>query len=245
MIELGEGARLRRATLDDLDALLAIRRALPMPSPSELSEASPTLADERPQTRRGGFLLGCDAAHYAQLLTLARVWLLELDGEAGGFSVTLDDPVLRASPIWARRDAIAWTDEVDPAQLPARRVAYFDQLAVLPRMRSRYWGAALGLRALAEQIVEHGHDLVLTTTVIAPVHNRAALPYLDQIGARRVGQIDEHYPEVGQIVSAIHMLDAPRYHQRLADLRDDQGPAIARVQQMRRLIRIIDASLDR
>ncbi|PRP97379.1 hypothetical protein [Enhygromyxa salina] len=234
MIELGDGARLRRARHEDLGALLSIRRALPMPSLAETDE-----------TRRGGFLLGCDAAQYAQLLAIARVWLLERGGEAGGFCVTLDDPVLRASPIWARRDEIAWDAGVDPVAIAARRVAYLDQLAVLPHMRSHYWGAALGLRAVADQIVERGHELVLTTTVIAPIHNRAAQPYLDQFGARRIGQVDERYPEVGRIVSAVHLLDAAHYQQRLAEIRDDQRPAIARIQQMRKLIRIIDASLDR
>jgi ribosomal protein S18 acetylase RimI-like enzyme len=190
-------------------------------------------------------LLGCDEGHYAQLLTLARVWLLELDGEVGGFCVTLDDPMLRASPLWERRQVIEWDAGVDHAAIAARRIAYLDQLAVLPHMRSRYWGAALGLRAVAEQFVEYGHDLVLTTTVIAPIRNQAALPYIDRFGARRVGQVDEHYPDVGRVVSAIHMLEAPRYHQQLARLRDDTRPANARVQQMRAVIGLIDASLDR
>jgi ribosomal protein S18 acetylase RimI-like enzyme len=234
VIDLGDGARLRRATLDDLGALLTIKRALPMPSGPETTE-----------TRKGGFLLGSDEAHYAQLLRVARVWLLVLDDEVGGFSVTLDDAVLRASPLWARRDAIEWSADFGQTTSPERRVAYFDQLAVLPHLRSRYWGAALGLRALAEQIEEVGHELVLTTTVIAPINNRAAVPYLERIGARRVGQVDEHYPEVGQVVSAIYMVEAPRYHEQLACLRGDARPVTARVEQMRRLIGIIEASLAR
>lgn len=202
---LGRGARLRRASADDLDAILAIKRALPMPDGRE--------------TESGGFLLGSEDDSYRGLLAVARVWLLEIEGAARGFTVTLDDPVLRASPIWARREAIAWQPEFDPQAWLARRVAYFDQLAVLPGARSRYLGAVLALRALGELFDERGHELVLTTTIVEPIINRAALPYLARVGAREVGRLDETYAEVGSIVSAIHAIEATRYREQLGQLR--------------------------
>ena len=195
-------ATLRRAGADDLDAILAIKAALPMPE-----------ADE---TQTGGFLLGGDRETYAQLLAIARVWLLELDGAAIGFSVTLEDPILRASPLWSRRDAIEWREGFDPRPHLARRVAYFDQLAVLPRPRERYWGAALALRALGELVDELDHELVLTTTVVEPIVNRAALPYLARVGAREVGRLPERYPGVGAIVSALHLIEASAYREAMA-----------------------------
>jgi hypothetical protein len=69
VIALGDGAWLRRATPEDLDAVLAIKRALPMPHSGA----------ERSETASGGFLLGSDAPTYAALLAVARLWLLELD----------------------------------------------------------------------------------------------------------------------------------------------------------------------
>jgi ribosomal protein S18 acetylase RimI-like enzyme len=218
-IELEGGARLRRAGPGDLAALVAIKRALPMPSAG---------AAEGGQTRSGGFLLGSEEATYRQLLAVARLWLLELDDAPVGFTVTLDDPTLRASPVWARRQTIAW-DDFDPEAALERRVAYFDQLAVLPRVRSRYWGAALALRALAELIEDEGHELVLTTTVIEPIVNRAALPYLRRVGARRVGRLDEDYPGVGRVVSAIHVIEAPRYREHIGSLHAGGAPATRRV----------------
>lgn len=215
LIDLGRGARLRRAEIGDLASMLAIKRALPMPDGSD--------------TNSGGFLLGSDEATYARLLAVARVWLLERDGVAVGFSVTLDDPVLRASPVWARREHIEWAAGFEPDALLDRRIAYFDQLAVLPQLRSRYWGAALAVRALSELIDDADHELVLTTTVVEPIVNRAALPYLARVGAREVGRIVEHYAEVGTIVSAIHLIEAARCRELLGRLHAAGLPATRQV----------------
>lgn len=225
MIVLGDHAQLRRATPADLDAVLAIKRALPMP------RSGP----EHGETTSGGFLLGSDASTYAELLAVARLWLLEIDGAPVGFSVTLDDPVLRASPVWARQAQIEWQHDFDPVGALGRRIGYFDQLAVLPRLRSRYWGAALALRALAELFEDEAHELVLTTTVLEPIINRAALPYLARVGARTVGRLAERYEGVGHIVSAIHAIEAVRYREHVAHLHAGGLPATRRV---------IDASLN-
>jgi hypothetical protein len=214
MVILDHDARLRRGTPADLDAVLAIKRALPMP--------------RDPTTNSGGFLLGSDERTYAELLAVARLWLLEVDGAPVGFSVTLPDPVLRASPVWARRDQIEWESNFDYKPALAQRIGYFDQLAVLPRLRSRYWGAALALRALAELIDDEDHELVLTTTVLAPVVNRAALPYLARVGARMIGKIAERY-EVGPIVSAIHVIEAARYREHIGRLHAGGRAATRRV----------------
>jgi ribosomal protein S18 acetylase RimI-like enzyme len=221
MIVLDDAARLRRATPDDLDALLRIKRGLPMPRGEQSTSA-------------GGFLLGSDAEVYRELLTLARIWLLEVDGDAVGFSLTLDDPLLRASPIWARRSAITWDPSFDVEAALGLRLAYFDQLAVLPAVRRRYWGAALALRALAEQFDDAGHELVLTTTVVEPIINRAALPYLARVGARELGRLAEHYPGVGRVVSAIYVITVETYREQLAALADAGRPAT---------LRILDASV--
>jgi hypothetical protein len=197
VIEIDAHARLRRATPDDLARVLAIKQALPMPRDRQL-------------TRQGGFLIGADASGYAQLLALGHAWLLEREGEAIGFSLTLPDELLRASPLWSRRDRIRWHPDFDPAPWLAGRIGYFDQLALLPGYRERYYGAALALRALAELIVEHDHALVLTTTVVEPIVNMAALPLLARVGAREVGRLDEHYDDVGAIVSALHAIEAER-----------------------------------
>jgi len=216
-LDIGNGARLRRATPADVDALIEIKRGLPMPRAEQTSE--------------GGFLLGSELETYRALLEVARVWLLEVEHRVVGFAMTLDDPVLRQSPVWARRDAIVWAPSFDVEAALARRITYFDQLGVLPAFRHRYWGAALALRALAEQFDEAGHDLALTTTVIEPIINRAALPYLARVGARELGRVNEHYPGVGSIVSAVHVIEASCYRERTAALVDTGHPATQRIMQ--------------
>lgn len=204
MIALEPGVLIRRASLADLDAIVAIKRSLPMPRAA--------------QTSTGGFLLGCEVDSYRALLPLARTWLLEVEGVAAGFALTLDDPILRRSPLWARREQIRWDSDFDVTAALSGRIAYFDQLALLPGARQRYWGGALALRALVALFDEAEHALVLTTTVIEPVRNDAALPHLARIGARRLGRIHEHYPEVGAIVSAVHGIAAADYRERLVAL---------------------------
>ncbi|MFV8754480.1 hypothetical protein ACNOYE_28360 [Nannocystaceae bacterium ST9] len=213
-IDLDERTRLRRAGPSDLDALLAIKRALPMPSGVD-------------RTRAGGFLIGADERGYALLLAVGQAWLLEVEGEPIGFALTLADPVLRASPIWARRSAIEWFADFDPEPWLNQRIGYFDQLALLPGYRERYWGSALALRALAELVVEQDHALVLTTTVVEPIVNAAALPLLARVGAREVGRLAEHYPDIGSIVSALHAIEADRCTQLLAEIARRPPPSTA------------------
>ncbi|PRP92596.1 hypothetical protein ENSA5_47770 [Enhygromyxa salina] len=214
-LELEDGARVRRAGATDLRAVLEVRRGLPITAASE--------------ARSSGFLLGSEDSRYAQLLARARVWLLELGDEAIGFTLTLPDPILRASPLWAQRPTIAWRPGFDPDAELRGRIAYFDQLAVLPARRRRSWTAALALRALAELVVDEGHDRVLTTTVLEPVTNRAALPYLAHLGAHKIGQLDEHYPGVGPVVSALHMIEARGYHAYVEGLTEIEGPNFSEI----------------
>ena len=51
-------------------------------------------------------------------------------------------------------------------------------------------------------------DYLFSSTVIKPVINQAAVPYLQYLGGKRVGILDEEDPVVGQLVSDIWL--APR-----------------------------------
>lgn len=182
---------LRRGGLDDLDDVLAIKRALP-------------LSREGPSTRRGGFILGTDLAGYRQLVQVGRVWLLRLHRRTVGYATAYPDPVLRASELWSRRERIAW-EGFDPATIIDQPLALFDQLAVLPGSRARFYGTALALRTMLDLLDDHRH--VLTTVVHAPVRNLAALAFVRRLGGRLVGELDEHYPEVGPIRSGLYCFD--------------------------------------
>jgi ribosomal protein S18 acetylase RimI-like enzyme len=210
---LGGEVELRRGGLDDVEDMLAIKRALPM-------------SREGPSTRRGGFILGSDLAGYRQLVTMGRVWLLRLDGRTVGYSTAYPDPVLRASELWSRQERIDWVG-FDPATIVDHPIALFDQLAVLPGSRPRFYGTALALRAMLDLLCDHRN--VLTTVVHAPVRNLAALAFVHRLGGRLVGELPEHYPEVGEIRSGLYCLDGEHARRAIDEAARDPSVGTRRI----------------
>ena len=193
------GAVVRLAEPSDLDGLVALR------------EARAWRADA-PPTAAGGFLLGSDREHYRDHVAHGRVMVTP--AAAGGldaFSVVLDDAAFRASDLWERRR------HADvPAELVARfehvRLAYYDQLVARP---GRAWASTrLAFHHVVEAI--RRHDAMLATTVVAPVVNAAALPFLREIGFELVGHVDETYPRIGRLRSALYLLTRDAFERRVA-----------------------------
>jgi hypothetical protein len=180
-------ARIRAAERGDLAAIVAIKEALGF---------APGTA--RP---RGGFLLGCPPERYSALIGADCVLVLEQGGRVAGFAVTVPDPLLRSSDLWARRSLIRWREREAPPP-EDEPIAYFDQLALAP-WASRLGAAPLALAA-AVRLAEAGHVRLYATTLEAPIRNSAALPLLRGIGARAVGSVTEHYEAVGEVVSDLH-----------------------------------------
>ena len=183
--------RLRRARPADVPGLLAVKAALPLR-----------------ESGRGGFLLGASPEAYTALIAHAHVLVLESDMRVAGFAVALPDFLLRASDLWARREAIHF-DRLDPAVLETARLGYFDQLAVLPEPRLARNAPALGFAALTA-LLDDGCEHVFATTVREPVRNTAALALLRAAGAEAAGEVEEVYPGVGRTVSTVHHLDLTR-----------------------------------
>jgi ribosomal protein S18 acetylase RimI-like enzyme len=165
----------------------------------------------------GGFLLGADENGYAAFIINDIVYVLEDDrGSLAGFSIVLRDATVRAGDLWKKKD------QATMGGLPGNvfdeyQVSYFEQLAVLPGVRFRTYAKNLALLALAEAFKDH--QLMFATVVEAPVRNTASLPFLLGAGFRKVGEIDEVYPEYGPIRSAIYLLTIRELQSRLvADL---------------------------
>lgn len=195
-----ERLAIRRATIKDIDAMLLIKERLAMPA-----DAGTTAA--------GGFLLGATREGYQMLVAHANVLLLEdrESGEIGGLAVTIPDPLLRASDLWARREMIVREDDGRDEdfweKIESSPIGYFDQLAVLPDRRYRLFAPALAMAAFTD-LVESGHRHIFATIVREPVHNLAAIPFLEGAGGRIIGSIDEHYPSIGRILSTLYHIDA-------------------------------------
>ena len=60
------------------------------------------------------------------------------------------------------------------------------------------------------------HSTLFTTTVKNPITNLAAVPYILKGGGRKVGNIDEIYPVIGQINSDIYKLEADDFYKNVA-----------------------------
>ena len=183
----------------DLDGLVALR-------------AARAWRADAPAGARGGFLLGSDRETYRDHIAHERVMVTPaVAGGLDAFSVVLDDAAFRASELWERRR------HADvPAELVARferaRLAYFDQLVARP---GRAWaGARLAFHHMVDAM--RRHDALLATTVVEPVVNGAAVPFLREAGFEVVGFVEETYPRIGHLRSAVHLLTRDAFERRMA-----------------------------
>jgi hypothetical protein len=179
---------LRRAKEQDAVAFLEIKAQLHL---------------SRQNSRQGGFLLGTTQGRYEAFIQEDMVWVLEdvSTAKVVGFAIVLKDQTLRGSELWQKKEQA----ELGPqlvARLEVQKLAYYEQLACLPNYRS--YAKYLAFYALAESLQDHQH--VLTTVVRLPVHNRAALPFMEVLGFKPIGCIAEVYPEYGAVHSDIYYL---------------------------------------
>lgn len=189
--------RIRRADVSDVPSMVAIKQALRLED-----------ADD------GGFLLGTSAEGYATLVAVAETWTLCDEGRVVGFAIALPDAVVRHSELWERRDRIVW-ENFDASSLETMVLGYFDQLAVLAPYRAGGQAALLAARPVAA-LLDAGCTDLFATTVREPVTNRAAWSLLAGLGARRVGRVDEVYPDFGPLLSDLHHVPAAVARARLA-----------------------------
>jgi hypothetical protein len=215
---------LREGRASDASAMAALRDAL------RFSVA----AGHRPaQTIHGGFLLGCTEAEYRAHASAGRVVVLERHREVAGFAVAFPDAVLRASELWARRDRISWTDGAEPPGYFDARLAYFDQLAVSPGVGARLGAPALAFVCAQRELRDHEH--LFATVVERPLLNHAALPLVRRVGGRRVGEVVEEHPSLGDFVSGVYLVSRHDFHGAVARARAGGTPA------ERAILRFVDA----
>ncbi len=189
--------KLRRAKLTDAEQFINVKKSLPMPS--DLSE-----------TVRGGFLLGTNIETYRFFIENAFVNVLEDKGKIVGFAIILPGALLRNSEIWQRKSEIRW-DNFEPNTFEDKAICYFEQLAVLPDRKFRFFGISLAYLTLLQAFTSH--EAMFTTIVKEPVFNQAAIPFLENVSGKCVGEVNEVYPEVGNLVSKIYFVERQRFYQ--------------------------------
>jgi hypothetical protein len=192
---------IRKAQTRDAEAFLKIKEELKMPLVQE--------------TAQGGFLLGTTFEQYRFFIENAFVRVLEdlEKKQIVGFSIILPDEVLRASELWQKKEMIKW-NEFDASEFESKKIAYYEQLAILPDAAYRRYSFLLAF-SNAKDVIEAGHECMITTIVNYPVRNRAALPFLEAIGCIHIGEVEEKYPDVGRVHSDIYFVDKSRFVEKL------------------------------
>lgn len=189
--------KLRRAELIDAEQFTSIKKALPMPS--DINE-----------TVRGGFLLGTNLETYRYFIENGYVNVLADNQKIAGFAIILPDILLRNSELWQKKNEIVWKD-FDPQRVENKSVCYFEQLAVLPSSKYRFFGISLAYLTLSQAFATH--EAIFTTVVKEPIFNQAAIPFIENVGGKCIGEVNEVYPEVGKLVSKVYFIERDVFQQ--------------------------------
>ena len=192
------------ATLSDVSSILAIKQALRFSN-----------------SNGSGFILGSDAELYRTWIKTAVVKVLQIKRASDnklsqtnraqrvcGYAICLPDKVLRQSELWQKKDRIDFNIPI--TSIVNEKIAYFEQLAVLPRYR-RYVSALL--IATLDTVFAQGHQHLFFTTVCEPFNNQSTQGLHKRGAAQTVGYLREHYPEHGAIVSQLHYVPRANYQQ--------------------------------
>ncbi len=195
--------RLRKALEGDVESIVKLKSQLRLPA---------TASD----MSCGGFLLGSSEEQYLFFIQHARVLVLEdcRTSALAGFAIGLPDETLRRTDLWQRRESIQWKRPI-AQKFEEFRLSYVEQLAIFPQAAYKLYAAALGI-ALVKMLFER-HDFAFATVVDKPVQNLAARSLLAWIGAQQMGLVEEDYPQVGRITSAVYCLDRATYRLRIEE----------------------------
>lgn len=190
---------IRKAVPEDALTMVSIKNQLPL-----------NFADGSVST--GGFLLGTDAITYQKYIEEAYCLVAESEGCVVGFGIVFPDSLLRESEIWEKRYEVDWLIHLPDYE--SKLLCYFEQLAFLKGHRKAVLLLAYNL---VKWLFDSGYSALFTTTVNKPILNLAAIPFIEVVGGKKVGNIDEVYPVVGQINSDIYLVEAALFYQKTRD----------------------------
>lgn len=189
--------KIRIAIPEDAEHFVRIKKCLP-------------LNMQHDHTKQGGFLLGTSLETYKFYIAHGFCLTATASDQIVGFGIQLPDHLIKQSELWEKRKTAKWT--MNLATLENSTIAYIEQLAFL----KGYHKLVLALSYnLIHDAFKKGAQYVLTTTVRKPVVNEAAIPLVQAVGGSHIGNIDEVYPEVGEINSDIYAMEKSLFYQRL------------------------------
>lgn len=159
------------------------------------------------KSTKSGFLLGTEAETYLEYIENDYCLVLENGTSLIGFGIILKDESVRQSEIWIKRDSADWS--IDINEFVSKKICYFEQLAFLKGHSRQVLKIAYNALNWA---FEDGHEHMFASTVNFPISNLAAVPYILKASGKKVGNIDEVYPKIGQINSDIYHIEAKKFY---------------------------------
>lgn len=194
---------IRPAVLADAESLFAVKQQIKLPP-------------ELDQTQSGGFLLGTSLVEYRHFIQNDIVLVAERDCDSCviGFAIVMRHETLAASLLMQRAEQVQW-EAAFRATFNARRFSFFEQLGMLPDPAYRVY--AKYLACVAAWSTLQTHDALFTTILRYPIHNTAALPFIDVAGFEFVGHVDETYPDYGRIKSDVFCVEREAFHRRTTE----------------------------
>jgi len=186
--------KIRKSTLEDAEDFVRIKDHLPLNTQSN-------------HTQQGGFLLGTNLETYQFFIHHGFCLSAIASHKVVGFGIILPDDLVRQSELWEKRKAAKWL--IDITAIENSNIAYLEQMAFLKGNDKLVVTLSYNL---IHGAFENGADYILTTTVKKPMVNEAAIPLIKAGGGRRVGNIDEVYPQVGQINSDIYLIEKTTFY---------------------------------
>ena len=187
--------KIRVSILEDAEHFIRIKDNLPLNTNSE-------------DTQQGGFLLGTDLETYQFYIQHGQCLTAISSDEIIGFGILLPNHLVKQSEVWEKRNSANWS--IDLATIENSNIAYIEQMAFLRKNQKLVLILAYNL---IHSAFEHGAEYILTTTVRKPVLNLAAIPLIRAAGGKKVGNIDEVYPQVGQINSDLYLMEKDVFYQ--------------------------------
>ena len=156
-------------------------------------------------TTKGGFLLGTNIEQYKEYIVNEIVLVAEVNERVVGFGIILNNDSVKKSEIWQKRNAVQWAINIE--EYTETPICYFEQLAFIPG----YSRLVIQLCFQIVQIAFEKHKTLFTTTVHAPILNLAAVPYILRTGGTKIGVIQEHYPEIGALISDVYLISKTNF----------------------------------
>ena len=193
---------LRPAGLADAAALLDIKDRIRLKLESATSR------------QLGGFLLGTSLVEYEQFIRRDVVLVAESDcpQQVVGFAIVMQHDTLMQSELLKRAEQVQW-EAAFRQRFDARRMAFFEQLGMLPDAAYRVYAKYLAF-SITWQVLQT-HEALFTTVLQYPFVNTAALSFIKVVGFEYVGVVDEVYPDYGRIKSDVYHLERPIFERKI------------------------------